>query len=176
MTITIRPAETRDGPALQDIERGAGERFRTVDLDAVADDDPFSLAEIDRYVEAGRGWVAVSVDDEVVAYIVVDDVDGGAHIEQVSVHPDQQGHGIGRALIDHVDAWAGAAQRAALTLTTFTDVPWNRPLYEHLGFRVLPEDEIGPELRQVRAREAEHGLDPATRVCMHRAVAVSDPR
>jgi hypothetical protein len=54
----------------------------------------------------------------------------------------------------------------AITLTTFTDVPWNGPLYRHLGFRVLTDDELGPELRALRDRETAHGLDPAQRACM----------
>ena len=37
----------------------------------------------------------------------------------------------------------------AITLTTFTTVLWNAPLYTHLGFASIPEDEIGPELRAV---------------------------
>jgi hypothetical protein len=53
-----------------------------------------------------------------------------------------------------------------VTLTTFSDVAWNRPLYEHLGFRAMREHEIGPELRALRDTEAAHGLDPTTRVCM----------
>ena len=84
----------------------------------------------------------------------------------VSVRPGHQGAGVGRALLDRVRDWAAATDRPALTLTTFTDVPWNRPLYEHLGFRVLAEAEIGPELQALRATEAAHGLDPATRACM----------
>jgi hypothetical protein len=56
--------------------------------------------------------------------------------------------------------------RPSLTLTTFSDVPWNRPLYEHLGFRVLSEEEIGPGLRTIRDRETTEGLDPSTRVVM----------
>ena len=47
--------------------------------------------------------------------------------------------------------------------TTTTDVPSPD---EHLGFRVLAEDEITPELRDLRAAEATHGLDPTIRVCM----------
>ncbi|MHB1598815.1 MAG: hypothetical protein ACYCXY_08010 [Acidimicrobiales bacterium] len=57
-----------------------------------------------------------------------------------------------------------------MTLTTFDQVSWNRPLYEHLGFAVLQEADLLPGLRVVRAAETEHGLDPAARVCMRRAV------
>ncbi len=86
--------------------------------------------------------------------------------EQVSVRPDQQGAGAGRALLERVRGWAVDSGLSAITLTTFKDVPWNEPLYRHLGFRVLSDDELGPQLRDVRGRETQHGLDPAKRVCM----------
>ena len=60
----------------------------------------------------------------------------------------------------------GRAPPGHVTLTTFVDVPWNGPLYAHLGFTVMSEAEIGPELRSIQDGEAAHGLDPARRVCM----------
>jgi hypothetical protein len=60
---------------------------------------------------------------------------------------------------------------SAITLTTFKDVPWNAPLYRHLGFRTLRDDEIGPELRALRDEETAHGLDAAKRVCMRSELA-----
>jgi GNAT superfamily N-acetyltransferase len=164
--MTIRAARIEDGPLLQEIELLAGARFRDVGLGYVADHDPMSLEALAAYIDDGRAWVAVDGGGTPVGYIVVDVVDGAAHVEQVSVRPDHQGSGLGRALLVRVRAWATETGRGALTLTTFTDVPWNRPLYEHLGFRVLRDHEIGPELRSVRDTETAHGLDPATRVCM----------
>lgn len=161
----VRAAHADDGPALQEIERLAGLRFRQVGLGHVADHDPAPLAVLAGYAAAGRSWVAV-VDGVPAGYTLVDVVDGNAHIEQVSVTPDLQGRGIGRALVERVRAWAVEQHRSAITLTTFGDVAWNRPLYEHLGFRVVTDDEVGPGLRALRAAEAGRGLDPATRVCM----------
>ena len=166
VTATIRPARPDDGPALQDIERRAGERFRDIGMPEIADDDPPSLEVLDGYADAARSWVAAGADHLPVGYLLVDVVDGCAHVEQVSVDPDHQGAGIGRALLDHVRRWAASSGLAAVTLTTFRDVPWNAPLYRHLGFRDLDEDELGPELRERRDQEAEHGLDPTIRVCM----------
>jgi GNAT superfamily N-acetyltransferase len=166
----IRAARVGDGPVLREIERLAGERFRDVGLGEIADHEPASLAVLAGYAADGRAWVAADPGDAgaVVGYVIVDVVDGAAHVEQVSVRPDRQGLGVGRALLDRVGEWAAATGRTALTLTTFSDVPWNRPLYEHLGFRVLTDPEIGPQLRAVCAEEAAHGLDPSTRVCMTR--------
>jgi GNAT superfamily N-acetyltransferase len=166
----IRAATAADGPVLQEIEIAAGARFATVGLPEIAAHDPFSIEELDAYVAAGRSWVATRADGAVVGYAVADVLDGNAHLEQVSVRPDAQGAGTGRALVDAVADWARAEGHPAVTLTTFVDVAWNAPLYEHLGFRTLAASEIGPELARRRDEEAALGLDPERRVCMRRAV------
>ena len=172
---SIRAARPDDGPVLQQIEGLAGERFRDVGLDAVADDDPLALDVLTSYAVAGRAWVAVDANDRPLAYVLIDVVDGAAHIEQVSVLPEHQGRGVGRALVEVVREWAVAAGLVAITLTTFRDVPWNAPLYAHLGFEIVPEDSLGPGLRAIRDAESAHGLDPATRVCMRLRTAGGTP-
>jgi hypothetical protein len=57
-----------------------------------------------------------------------------------------------------------------VTLTTFTEVPFNGPLYQRCGFRVLDGDEETPGLRAIRAHEASVGLDKWPRCCMRRDV------
>lgn len=168
----IRPATAGDGHAVRAIERAAGEAFRAIGMDAVADDEPIAVDELAAYAADGRSWVA-EVGGAVAGYVLVDVVDGAAHVEQVSVHPDHQGTGVGRALLEHVRRWAAERAMAAVTLTTFREVPWNAPLYRHLGFVDLDEDELGPELRALVAAEAAHGLDPAARTCMRTDTSVN---
>jgi GNAT superfamily N-acetyltransferase len=170
MPVTIRVARADDGADLRQIERLAGERFREVGLASVADAEPAALEVLAAYAAEGRSWVAVDERDRPVAYVIVDVVDGAAHIEQISVRPDRQGTGVARALIDRVRAWASTTGKSAITLTTFGTIPWNGPLYEHLGFVMMQERELGPELRSVREEEARHGLDPALRVCLRLAI------
>ncbi len=64
----------------------------------------------------------------------IDGIAGGAHLEQLSVHPDHAGHGIGRALLRAGCAWAAAHGYPELTLATYRDVPWNGPFYASEGF------------------------------------------
>ena len=135
-------------------------------MDAIADDEPPSVAELEAYRVAGRVWVVDGEDGTPLAYVLVDVLDRAAHVEQVSVDPAARGRGLGARLLEHVAAWAASNGMQAVTLTTFRDVPWNAPYYERLGFAVLTEPEIGPELRARREAEAAHGLDPETRVCM----------
>jgi GNAT superfamily N-acetyltransferase len=170
MVFAIRPSRPEDGPSLQAIEKLAGARFRDVGLGQIADHDPMPVNELAAYSVAGRAWVAVGADNDPIGYVIVDVVDGNAHIEQISVHPDAQGTGIGRALIEQVECWAVDTGGSSITLTTFIDVSWNQPLYEHVGFVVMTDDEMGPELAALVDTEAAHGLDPNTRVCMRRQV------
>lgn len=174
MSARIRPARAADGDALIGLERSAGARFREIGMPEIADDDPGSVDELAEYADDGPSWVAVDDAGSPLGYVLVDVIDGNAHIEQLSVDPAAQGTSIGRALLDHVATWAAARGAPALTLTAFRDVPWNAPLYEHLGFRVLTEHELGPALRSLRSAEAAHGLDPTTRVCMIRPVQPAD--
>jgi GNAT superfamily N-acetyltransferase len=57
-----------------------------------------------------------------------------AHLEQLSVHPDHAGRGIGRALLRSACGWAKAHGYTDLTLATYRDVPWNGPFYASEGF------------------------------------------
>ncbi|MFG2982117.1 GNAT family N-acetyltransferase [Streptomyces sp. NPDC048258] len=166
----IRAARLDELPLLQDIERAAGLCFRDIGMPEIADDEPLPLDELARYQRAGLAWVAADDSDAPVAYLIADRVDGGLHVEQVSVHPDSARRGVGRSLLDHLADRAARDGLPALTLTTFTEVPWNAPYYERCGFRLLDEGGLTPGLREIREQEARHGLDRWPRVCMRRAL------
>lgn len=153
-------------PRLQAIGVAAGRRFAEVGLDGVAADPPHDLADLERWQKAGRAWVSTDREGHPVGFVVVDLVDAAAHVEEISVLPDAGGRGHGMALMRHVEKWARAKGFTRVTLTTFGEVPWNRPWYERRGYRVLAEDEWTPGLARRRQEEAEHGLDPDQRVVM----------
>lgn len=136
----------------------------------IADDPPLAIADLARYLSLGTAWVAVDAVDRPIAYLIAEVVDGNLHIEQVTVHPEHSRRGVGRDLIDHAGRHAQAHGLLALTLCTFADVPWNAPYYARLGFRKLSAEELTPGLRELRRREAVHGLDRWPRVCMRRAL------
>lgn len=166
----IRAVGPDELPLLQEIERAAGECFRDIGMPEIADDDPLPLDELARYRQAGLAWVATDGTEVPVAYLIADRVDGNLHVEQVSVHPGSARRGIGRSLLDHLAGLAADEGVPALTLTTFAEVPWNAPYYARCGFRLLDDDELTPGLREIREREAAHGLERWPRVCMRRAV------
>jgi GNAT superfamily N-acetyltransferase len=172
--VHIRPAQTAELPALQVIERAAGRPFAGIGMPEIAQDEPPPLPVLAASLEAGLLWVAV--DEVPVAYLMAEVVDGCLHIEQVSVHPDNARRRVGRSLIEHAAGQAAADDLTALTLTTFTSVPWNAPYYIRCGFRILDDAELTPGLRAIRRHEADIGLDKWPRVCMRRDVQATNPR
>jgi GNAT superfamily N-acetyltransferase len=186
--VVVRPASHHDVGHLAAIEVAAGERFREVGMDAIADDEPLADEVLHDAVEQGRLWVA-ELDGEVVGYALgvvlrawpSDEPAPGAaagagadpmvpavqhHLEQVSVVPTAGGRGVGAGLVQAVADWAWAEGAASLTLSTFGDLPWNAPWYERLGFEVEPSAALDPVLQRVLDHEAEAGLDVTARVCM----------
>lgn len=166
----IRTARYDDVAALSDIERAAGAAFREVGMGVIADDDPSPVGELLGYQRDGRAWVATDEGDRPGGYLLLDVVDDAAHIEQVSVHPGHARHGLGSALIDAATEWARHRRVPTLTLTTFSNVPWNAPYYARLGFHAIAADELSAGLRRIRSREEALGLDAWPRVAMRRPV------
>lgn len=166
----IRLAALDDVEYIPMIESQAGELFRKIGMDSIADAPVPSLELVTRYVEERRLWV---YDDGAgpVAFVVASVVDDCAHIVQVSVVPERRGESLGAALIDEVESWARSHGLCALTLTTFRDVPWNEPYYQRIGFsEVRPPP--GSELADLVCEEARE-LDAAARVTMRREISMA---
>ncbi|MFI1161741.1 GNAT family N-acetyltransferase [Streptomyces sioyaensis] len=168
--LRIRLAEPNDLEHLPDLQLAAGEAFRGIGMAHVADNPPLSIGHLAKYQRVGQAWVGVDHADNPMGFVIVDMLDGCAHIEQISVHPVMAGRGLGRRLIDHVACWAVDQGLPALTLSTFRTVPWNAPYYLRLGFQEVEPSQITNGLRTVLDAEAAFGLDPSTRVCMRRWV------
>ncbi|GAA0816204.1 GNAT family N-acetyltransferase [Spirilliplanes yamanashiensis] len=166
MTVTIRAATAADLPVLQEIEVAAGRCFADVGMPEIAGDEPLPLDVLDHHRRRGLCWVAAGDGNVPVAYLIAERVDGCLHVEQVSVHPGHARRGIGRRLVGVVAGLARTEGAPAVTLTTFTGVPWNGPYYARLGFRAVPDAALPPGLRAIRAAEVARGLDRWPRTAM----------
>jgi GNAT superfamily N-acetyltransferase len=111
---------------------GTVEEYAAALVVLVAADPPVGLCRIDGITNVAGGGVV-------------------AHLEQLAVHPDHAGRGIGRALLRAGCDWAAAHGYAELTLATYRDVPWNGPFYASEGF---------VEVGSVDDFMAAHGLPP----------------
>jgi GNAT superfamily N-acetyltransferase len=139
----IHPVRPDQLGLLPDIEAAADTLFEPLDIGPLPGPD---TAE-----EFARALVVLVAGEPPVGLCRIDGIGDKAHLEQLSVHPDQTGRGIGRALLRAACDWADAHGYDRLTLATYREVPWNGPFYASEGFV-----EWGPVDDFLRA----HGLPP----------------
>ncbi|MDK1329016.1 GNAT family N-acetyltransferase [Arthrobacter sp. zg-Y1143] len=150
----IRSAEPEDLPFLPALESASdalldgasGLRDAATALPPAATLPEFAAAR--RILVAGRPPVG---------FARLEEADGEAHLEQLSVHPDAAGAGLGRTLVKAALGWAREQGYASMTLCTFADVPFNAPFYASCGFEVVVDPEGG--LAGLRHHEKLLGLD-----------------
>ena len=125
LLVRIRLAEMQVIPVLLEVDEDAAQRFGADPsfafvLECKAPETP----AISTYVEGRRAFVAEE-NGVVLGYVLMGEVDGQAHVFQVSVRMDFQQKGVGRRLIEAGLIWGRAQGYFEVTLTTFRDAPWN---------------------------------------------------
>ncbi|QKW35411.1 GNAT family N-acetyltransferase [Actinomadura sp. NAK00032] len=161
MGYEVRPARPADLPGLANIENSGNPMFEEIGI--VFPPGPTVIEEL--IGDAGARIVVAG--DPAVGFAAVEELDGAAHLEQISVRGDLTGRGIGAALLAEVMAGAAASGSPGVSLLTYRDVPWNGPWYARHGFAELPAERWGPGIRSYWAAEIEAGLhDLGPRVAM----------
>lgn len=167
--IRIRLATTDDVPKVAPLEAAAAEVYRTIGMDAIADDAPIAESLLLQAVEEQRLWVAVEY-GELRAYLLGDFLPESLHIDQVTVHPDAARRGIGALVIESASSDERAKERGCVTLTSFANVPWNAPYYERIGFMDIAESEWPAGIAEKVAEDQENGISRWPRVVMRRDI------
>lgn len=163
----IRPARDIEIEAVRDIERASATRFVGTARAELAQDEPTDAATLGQRIEAG-GLLVADDDGAPAAFVMFREVEGCAYVEQIDVLPSHARRGIGARLLDAVAEVARGRGLAALTLSTFKDVPFNAPYYARLGFDVV--EALTPGMLAIRAEHEARGLDETARVFMRRGV------
>jgi predicted N-acetyltransferase YhbS len=151
-------------PALQEIERRAASLFRTHPQIASLDLEDTPAELFARSQAAGMLWVA-RVGGRPVGFALVEDFGTSHHLQELDVAPEYGRQGIGSSLVRKV-VEAAAAKGVPVTLCTFSEVPWNAPFYERLGFVRLSPIDLEPALRDRVREETERGVPAEIRVAM----------
>ena len=123
---TIRTARPGELALLPPLEAAADTVFDALGIGPLP--DPGSEEDL------AAALVVLVAGDPPQGFARVDALAGGAHLEQLSVHPDHGRRGIGRALLRAAVDWAATRGYDELTLATYRDVPWNGPFYASEGF------------------------------------------
>jgi GNAT superfamily N-acetyltransferase len=169
-SVDIRAARESELPLISALEKSGENQFRVAGMNRVAD---APAPEPDAYrpaLDDGRLLIAVDGTDTPVGFIRLEILDGDPHVEQVSVHPDHAGHGIGASLLAAAEQLARARGHGRITLTTFREVPWNGPYYARLGWSVVGEADLPPELAAARRHERDLGFDEWPRQAMAKSL------
>lgn len=87
----------------------------------------FLIAEVDGNVRAG--FIFLQTEAEFFSH------EPQGYISDLVVHPDHEGQGVGRALLQAAEAWAQDKGFAVLTLYVFASNTRARQLYEKVGFQ-----------------------------------------
>ena len=167
--IRIRLGSADEIHKVAPLEQAAAEAYRTIGMDAIADDAPIPESVLLEAAEEQRFWVAVEY-GVLKAYLLGDFLPQSLHIDQVTVHPDASRRGLGALMIESVSADPRAKERGLITLTSFANVPWNAPYYERIGFIDIDRKDWPEGVAEKVAAEEEKGLAAWPRVVMQREI------
>ena len=166
---SIRSGTVGDVRALQALQLRAGSLFRDAGMPEVADNPPSSDALFRESITADLLHVAARREVRI-GFTLALATEPDCHLEQMSVDPAFGRQGIGAALVRHLVHLSRLRGFDRVTLSTFTNVSWNGPFYERLGFIYLPNAQLTPFLAEVRSQEAAAGLDMSLRAVMAHAL------
>ena len=165
----IRLARPDDIAPLPAIETAAAQLFRQSAYPWIAD-EPNGMSEtlMVECQDEWRLWVATGADDRPIGFAAYTCLDDQVWLGELSVHPDHARRRIGAALIAAAERFYGRRGARRMTLTTFSDIPWNAPYYGRLGFSVIPSLEAESFLACQIEKELEWGVPTGSRVAMQK--------
>ncbi len=143
--LSIREAVEADLEYLPGVEASADSRFSEIGITNLP--PPADKSELE------KAKAILVAGTPPVGFATIEEIDGLAHLEQLSVRPEQGGRGIGGELLEEACGWAAKQGYGAITLATFRDVSWNAPFYARHGFDVI--DELTPGLAALRKHEID---------------------
>ncbi len=157
---SIEPAKPEHIAALPAIERAAAEIFPEGVIPDQVKDYVLSLEDFANALTQKHLWVAITSNHQPVGFamVTVDASSKSAMLAEIDVDPGHQQKGLGKALVQTVIEWARKEGIQHLSLTTFSNVPWNAPFYGKMGFRSLSGNELTANLIAMLNKEGELGL------------------
>lgn len=166
---TIRLVEPDDVSLLPIIEREAASRFHAVGLGEIAEGNVSDRAFIDAIRRFGLALCA-EVDEMVVGFLLAGELDQALHVYELSVASTHGRQGIGSGMVEAAVRGAETRGLKSLTLSTFSEVPWNAPFYRRLGFEAVERDDWTPGFHLLHAAEALAGVPVEKRLFMRKEI------
>ena len=130
LPVEIRPASAGDADAIRMCARAAYAQY----VQAIGREPAPMVADFHQDIADQKVWVA-EIDARLAGFIVFFEQDDAMFLENVAVHPDHTGRGVGSALIRFCERAAVAARLSAIVLYTNEKMIENLSLYPRMGYR-----------------------------------------
>ncbi|MFK8035119.1 MAG: GNAT family N-acetyltransferase [Hyphomicrobiales bacterium] len=139
----IRMARSTDANALASCIEAAYAKYeeRIADLPNVSEGIADEIAN-------KQVWVALE-SGEIVASLFLAANDGFLKLENLAVHPNHSGKGLGRRLTELAENEARLQGYEELRLNTHLEIPENIKLYEHLGWEKISQNGKSVSMRKI---------------------------
>lgn len=147
--VEVRRATVSDAAALTEVVRAAYAPFRAAGLRL-----PEVEAGIAEAITDAPVWVAVE-GAAIIGGVIVRHSDTSTMVENLAVHPDASGKGVGRRLLRAVEQWARQLGFPGLHLATHVDMAATIAFYRHLGWH-----EVGREGAKLYLAKTLNENDP----------------
>lgn len=166
--VHVRFANKADYLSLPRIEKSAAKAFLTIGMDEIADMEPLSVSFYNELEQQKPFFIFVAENEnlDLLGFCLVIFIDEQPHIKELSVSAEHTGKGIGTLLIQNVVKESKNRDYQAITLTTFTEVPFNAPFYQKLGFAMFTPEHDWPELHSTLQDEKAGVLKNYKRTAM----------
>ncbi|MGW2823430.1 GNAT family N-acetyltransferase [Streptomyces sp. NPDC001443] len=137
----IRPAVAADVPAVRAVTDAAYHRY----IERIGVVPQPMEADHAANVAAGRVFVTVGPGTaEVTGLVVLETHEDHLFLDSIAVHPDAQGGGVGRRLLEFVDARARELGLPEVRLYTNALMWENQEIYPKYGYEVVERRVDGP--------------------------------
>ncbi|HEX6397503.1 MAG TPA: GNAT family N-acetyltransferase [Steroidobacteraceae bacterium] len=169
----FRTGDPADHAVLREIDDDAGLLFEQAGIVLnLPDDHEFVRTEHERWhgcLVAGGVLIAMDPRGLAVGFAAVSRLDTEPFLAQLSVRHGHMRRGIGSALL-RAALDAVRADHAAMWLTTYSHLQWNRPFYERNGFVRIAERDCGDGVRAELALERRSLPQAEHRIAMRRSL------
>ncbi|MCS3429739.1 GNAT family N-acetyltransferase [Klebsiella sp. BIGb0407] len=148
--LNLRNTTLKDIPLLQTLEAAAAQRFLAIpELAILADSNVTDSQTHELSITQELAWLVEDARGSILGFCYTQELAGSLYLAEISSHPAARGLGVGRMLVAHVRQVAARRGLSGVTLTTYTDIPWNAPWYEREGFIILEPSSYCPELKNI---------------------------
>ncbi|GAB4117540.1 MAG: GNAT family N-acetyltransferase [Roseiflexaceae bacterium] len=135
MAVSLRPAHPGDEALLAELIRAAFAEYRGV-LDPPSSAERQSAERIGQEIADGGAWIAL-INQQPVGCVLWHKHIGYLYLDRLAVLPSARGHGVGRQLIDRVEALAKELGYRAVRLSVRLVLQQNIAYYQRLGYQQI---------------------------------------